>query len=82
MLPDDQAQFDFDREIALIDEALSACKRDFEDLVYKRYEFIARRFGIDVMELIDYIIKSSDVPREAVDVILSIAMKKKTNTKR
>ena len=76
MLQSSQIQIDFDREIERIDEAIFACKRDFEDLVYKRHEFIARKFGMDIFELIDYIVKSNDVPQEAADLIVSIAMKK------
>jgi len=67
---------EFDSELGRIDEAILACKRDFEELVYKRHEYIARKFGIDVIELINYIAESGDVPREATDIIVSIAKKK------
>jgi len=68
---------DYDKEIEKIDEAISACKRDFEELLYKRHVFIARKFGIDVMDLIEYVSKSDDVPQEAVDLIVSIVKKKR-----
>ena len=78
MYRESQPQIDYDREIEKIDEAILACKRDFEDLVYKRHEFIAWKFGLDVIELMDYIVKSyDDVPQEAVDIIVS-KIKKKT----
>jgi len=68
---------DYDKEIEKIDEAITACKRDFEELLYKRHEFIARKFGIDVMELIEFVSQSDDVPQEAVDIIVSIVKKKR-----
>jgi len=71
----------YDKEIERIDEAIIACKRDFEDLLFKRYEVIARKFGIDVMELIDYVSKSDDVPQEAVNIIVSIVKKKRQQLK-
>jgi len=79
-----QTEFDeeFNREIKIIDEAILACKRDFEDLIYRRHEVIARRFGIDVMELIEYVINDDEVPREAAEIIASIAKKKKGQPKR
>jgi len=86
MLQENQTQSDsdaeYDREIKIIDEAILACKRDFEDLVYKRHEIIARRFGIDVMELINFIAKNGDVPQEAADIITAIAKKKKEQARR
>lgn len=70
-------QVDYDKEIERIDEAIIACKRDFEDLLYKRHEVIAKKFGMDVFELIDYITKSNEVSPEAADIIVSIATKKR-----
>jgi len=74
-------EVEFDSELKRIDEAILACKRDFEDLVYKRHEYIARKFGIDVIELIKYIAESGDVPHEAADIIVSIAKSKKEQLK-
>jgi len=73
---------EFDREIAIIDDAIRACKRDFEDLVYKRHEIIARKFGMDVLELINYIANDENVPQEAADLIASIAKKKKAQSRK
>ena len=70
-------QVDYDREIGRIDDAIIACKRDFEDLLYKRHEVIAKKFGMDVFELIDYITKSNEVSPEAAEIIISIAAKKR-----
>ena len=70
-------QVDYDREIERIDEAIIACKKDFEDLLYKRHEVIAKKFGMDVFELIDYITKSNEVSPEAAEIIVSIAAKKR-----
>ena len=76
-----QIKINYDREIEKIDEAILACKKDFEDLLYKRHEMVARKFGVDVMELIDYISKNKNVPKEAVDIIATIAMKKRKHMK-
>ena len=72
-----KTQIDYDRELERIDEAIVICKRDFEDLIYKRHLYIARKFGIDVLQLLDYVTKNYDVPQEAADIIAAIAIRKK-----
>ena len=81
MLQKSQAQTDFDRELEKIDAAIIACKKDFEDLLLKRHEVIARKFGIGIMDLLESIAKEEDVPQEAMDIIISMAMKKRNNLK-
>ena len=81
MIKKSRVPIDYDREIERIDEAIVACKKDFEDLLYKRHEMIAKKFDIDVYELIDYIVKSNGVSQEAADIIVSIAARKREQSK-
>ena len=80
MSQDNQEQLEyeveFNREVEIIDRALLACKKDFEDLMYKRLEIMARRFRIGVPELIDCLLKADDVPQETAQLISSIAKNK------
>jgi len=72
-----QVGIDYDREIEIIDHALLACKRDFEELLYKRHVFIARKFNIDILELIDYLAMDGGVAKESVDMLISIVNRKR-----
>ena len=77
MIRKSQAEIDYDKEIKKIDEALIACKKDFENLLYKRHVFIARKFNIDVLELISHIAKDGEIAQESVDMIVSIVNEKR-----
>jgi len=80
MSQDNQPQLEpdaeFNREVEIIDKALLACKKDFEELMYKRLEIMARRFRINVPDLVDCLLKADDVPKETAELISSIAKKK------
>jgi len=71
-----QVQIDFDKEIGRVDKAIAALGEELEELVYKRYELIAKKLDLDTDVLIECILESELMPKEVTDLIVS-AMEKK-----
>ena len=65
---------DYDQEIKRVDKAIVALGKEMEDLLYKRHGLVAKKCGVDVLELMDYIVKnkSDKVHKGIVDVIENI----------
>ena len=71
MLYKSYVNIDYDKEIGRVDKAIVALSNELEDLVYKRYELIARKHDLDAQELMACIVENDMMPKEVVEVLVS-----------
>jgi hypothetical protein len=78
MLQKSYVQIDYDKEIKRIDKAISSLGNELEELVYKRYELVAQKYGLDLQELMEFIVDNGLMPKEVVELLNSARKKDKT----
>ena len=71
MLQQSYVQIDYDKEIGRVDKAIGALGNELEELVYKRYELIARKYGLDMRELMQFISENDLMPKEVMELVNS-----------
>ena len=71
-----QIDIDYDKEIGRVDMAIVALGAELEDLVYKRYELVARKHKLDAQELMNCIVENNLMSQEVIGVISSASMRK------
>jgi len=71
MLQESYAQIDYDKEIGRVDKAISALGSELEELVYKRYELVAQKYGLDMQDLIEFINDNNLMPKEVMELVNS-----------
>jgi hypothetical protein len=75
MLQNSYVQIDFDREIGRVDKAIGSLGNELEELVYKRYELVARKHGLDMQELMEFVIENDLMPKEVMELVNSARKK-------
>ena len=71
MLQQSYVQIDYDKEIGRVDKAIGALGNELEELVYKRYVLIARKYGLDMRELMQFISENDLMPKEVMELVNS-----------
>ena len=72
-----RVHIDYDAEIKRVDNAIVALNNDLEDLVYKRYELIAKKYNLNMHDLMDFIIRNNLVSKDVIELIVSSLEKKR-----
>jgi len=75
MLQQSHMQIDYDKEIGRVDKAISALGNELEELVYKRYELVAQKYGLDMRDLIEFITDNDLMPKEVMELVNSARSK-------
>lgn len=78
MLQKSYAQIDYDKEIQRVDNAIGSLGNELEELVYKRYELVAQKHGLDLQELMEFIMDNGLIPKEIVELVKSAREKDRT----
>ena len=71
MLRKSYSQIDYDKEIKRIDRAIASLGNELEELVYKRYELVAQKHGLNMQELMEFIQVNDLIPEEVMDLVNS-----------
>ncbi|MCL2152626.1 MAG: hypothetical protein FWH57_06675 [Oscillospiraceae bacterium] len=71
MLRKSYSQIDYDKEIKRIDRAIASLGNELEELVYKRYELVAQKHGLNIQELMEFIEVNDLIPEEVMDLVNS-----------